>query len=237
MEQNQIIDVLIIEDDLKVAEINKRFVEKVDGFRVVGIASSKHETDTLLEVLEPQLVILDIYLPDMNGIEFLPQLKTEYPQIDVIMISAEKDANMIIDSLRYGVFDYLTKPLIFQRFKDMLTRYQQFRLNVTTWSNEQKKLDQDSIDQLFNVVPHAEPESIPYAKGIDQITYQKILEFIQDQGEATTELIVEALGVSRSTARRYLAALVDRGDAISDVSYGVVGRPEKLYKPIEPNKK
>ncbi|MDQ0206823.1 DUF977 family protein [Alkalicoccobacillus murimartini] len=227
----KLIDVLIVEDDVRVAEINRRFVEKVDGFRVIGIATSREETDTLLEMLEPQLVILDIYLPDMNGVEFLPELKATYSHIDVIMISAEKDVGMIVEALRYGVFDYLTKPLIFQRFKDMLSRYKKFRSDITNWSTNKKELNQEAIDRLFNVPAQVDTQSEPYAKGIDQITYQKILEFIQDRGEATTELVVEALGVSRSTARRYLAALVDRGDAQSDVSYGVVGRPEKIYKP------
>ncbi|TSB48404.1 DUF977 family protein [Alkalicoccobacillus porphyridii] len=225
------IDVLIIEDDVKVAEINKRFVEKVDEFNVVGIAQSKDEAETLLELLQPQLVILDIYLPDMHGVEFLPELKLAYPTVDVIMITAEKDASMIVESLRFGVFDYLTKPLIFQRFKDMLIRYKQFRKDITTLTNEQKTLDQGDIDQLFNIGTEHQAEHVPYVKGIDPITYEKILELICQKGEATTELVVEAIGVSRSTARRYLAALVDRGDAHSDVTYGVVGRPEKIYKP------
>lgn len=231
MEQSHEIDVLIIEDDLKVAEINKRFVEKVGDFNVVGVATSKEEIDTLLDVYKPQLVILDIYLPDVNGVEFLPTLKVEYPEVDVIMISAEQDVQMIVETLRYGVFDYLTKPVMFKRFKEMLTRYKQFRSTITHWTNEQKKLDQKNIDQLFLGNEQGEPSQAPFAKGIDHITYHKILAFIQARGEATTELVVEAFGVSRSTARRYLASLVERGDAKSDVTYGVVGRPEKLYKP------
>lgn len=231
MEHTQEIDVLIIEDDLKVAEINKRFVEKVGDFRVVGVATSKEEIETLLEVYEPQLVILDIYLPDVNGVELLPTLKVEYPEVDVIMISAEQDVQMIVETLRYGVFDYLTKPVMFKRFKEMLTRYKQFRSTVTHWASEQKKLDQKNIDQLFLGSEQEDHTQVPFAKGIDQITYHKILTFIQSRGEATTELVVDAFGVSRSTARRYLASLVERGDAKSDVTYGVVGRPEKLYKP------
>lgn len=231
MELTQEIDVLIIEDDPKVAEINKRFIEKVEDFRVVGVAASKEEVETVLDVYEPQLVILDIYLPDLNGVDFLPILKAKYPNTDVIMISAEQDVQTIVETLRYGVFDYLTKPVMFKRFKDMLTRYKQFRTTVTHWTNEQKKLDQQNIDQLFLTGEQSEQPYTPFAKGIDEMTYHKILAFIQSRGEATTERVVEAFGVSRSTARRYLAALVERGDAKSDVTYGVVGRPEKLYKP------
>jgi|GEM_PF-6765618 len=61
------IEVLIVEDDPRIAEINRRFTEKVEGFVVVGMAKTGEEAEDWLEVMEPHLLLLDIYLPDMRG--------------------------------------------------------------------------------------------------------------------------------------------------------------------------
>ncbi|KHF26952.1 Transcriptional regulatory protein DcuR [Anoxybacillus sp. BCO1] len=55
------IRVLIVEDDKRIAEINRRFVERVPGYEVIGIATNEQEGKELITVLQPELILLDIY--------------------------------------------------------------------------------------------------------------------------------------------------------------------------------
>ena len=69
-------DVLVVDDDFMVAEIHRRFVEQVDGFRAVGVARTGAEALSAARELQPQLILLDVYLPDMTGLEVLQQLRS-----------------------------------------------------------------------------------------------------------------------------------------------------------------
>lgn len=72
---NKNIRIIIVEDDIGIAEIHRRNLEKIESLEVIGIAASKDEAMTLLDVLTPDLVLLDIYLPDGNGLEILRELR------------------------------------------------------------------------------------------------------------------------------------------------------------------
>ena len=85
------IEVLIVEDDLRIAEIQKRFIEQIEGFQTVGIAASYVEAKTLIDILKPDLLLLDVYFPDMNGLDLLKETKQQTKQMDVIMITATKE--------------------------------------------------------------------------------------------------------------------------------------------------
>ena len=63
------VQVLIVEDDKRVADIQRLFTEKVPGFTVIGISHALQEAEEMLTVLKPDLVLLDIYFPEGNGIE------------------------------------------------------------------------------------------------------------------------------------------------------------------------
>ena len=224
------IRVLIIEDDLRIAEVNRRFVEKVSGFEVVGIAADRGEAVDQLELLQPELVLLDVYFPDMNGLEFLSYIKEQHPDSDVIMLTAAKEVDAVVDAIRYGVFDFITKPLIISRLQQTLRSYQEFRKKIRTLKKEGAAINQQEIDHLINGSGmKASKESKP-VKGIDRITLEKITTYLMQTEEATTDQVSKETGISRSTARRYLEYLVAMGEASADLSYGVVGRPERVYR-------
>jgi two-component system CitB family response regulator len=226
------IRVLIIEDDLRIAEVNRRFVEKVDGFEVVGIAANSQEAKDQLELLQPDLVLLDIYFPDMNGLDLLSVIKEEYSESDVIMLTAAKEVDTVVEAIRYGVFDFITKPLIFSRLQQTLLNYLGFRQKVRLLKQEKESINQEEIDELMRGSGVKGTKEIRVVKGIDQITLEKIATYLQQTQEATTEQVSKETGTSRSTARRYLEYMVAKGEAIADLSYGVVGRPERVYKSV-----
>src|ERR1700755_899301 len=94
-------DVLVVDDDFMVAEIHRRFVEQVDGFRAVGVARTGAEALSPPRDLQPQLIILDVYLPDMTGLEVLQRLRSDGDRVGVIMIPAARGLDTVNGAL-YG---------------------------------------------------------------------------------------------------------------------------------------
>ncbi|OPH60721.1 two-component system response regulator [Paenibacillus ferrarius] len=230
--RNPSVEVLIVEDDVKIAEINRRFVEKVDGFRVVGIATDALQAKEQLEILTPHLVLLDVYLPGASGLEMLSFIRQHYRETDVIMITAAKEIDAIREAIRSGAFDYIMKPLVFNRLQETLLRYLNFHRELLRMK-ESGMINQSDVDRLWLGAPKKDSGSdtsfLP--KGIDKLTLVKIVHAISAaENGLTADQIAKEIGVSRSTGRRYLEHLVSSGDLYADLSYGVVGRPERVYR-------
>jgi two-component system CitB family response regulator len=221
--------VLIVEDERKIAEINRRFVQRVDGFEVVGIATDAEQAIDLLEVLDIDLVLLDIFLPNGSGLELLKTIQMSYPDTDVIMITAAKEIEAVRESVKGGSFDYLLKPLVFERLQETLKKFRIFRLRLNQMQKERRQISQEEIDQLIKGEEKRDGLYLP--TGIDKLTLEKICSVITEERDGlTAEQVSKAIGASRSTARRYLEYLVSEGRLKADLSYGTVGRPERVYR-------
>ncbi|WP_066308126.1 response regulator [Bacillus sp. FJAT-29814] len=225
------IEVLIIEDDLRIAEIQKRFLEQIEGFQTVGIAASYHEAKNFIELLQPDLLLLDMYFPDMNGLDLLKEAKQQPKQMDVIMITAAKEIQSVQEAISIGVFDYIIKPVVFERFKKSLQRYQEFHSRLVELEKENMYVTQQQVDKLLRKEIEGGGSNKPYLpKGIDPLTLDKVIEVLEKvRPGLTAELVAKELGVSRTTARRYLEHLVSEEKIDADLSYGTVGRPERVY--------
>ncbi|MGG1574696.1 response regulator [Fictibacillus sp. NRS-1165] len=214
-------------------EINRRFVEKVPGFAVAGIATTKTDAQEQIECLKPDLILLDIYFPDMSGLELLKWIRGAVPGIDVIMVTAAKEIHVLKQAMHGGIFDYIIKPVMFDRFKETLLKYKDYRDNVRKLSNANEWMDQDQIDMLMGKEFKKKPETF-LPKGIDHLTLKKVLYAIQQHKTGlTAEEVGKEIGASRTTARRYLEYLVSAFEIDADLSYGSVGRPERIYRYIK----
>ncbi|WPZ16952.1 response regulator [Geobacillus subterraneus] len=224
------IRVLIIEDDRRIAEINRRFVEKVNGYEVVGIATNAEEARELTEVLQPDVLLLDVYFPDMNGLSFLKWVRERFSNIDIIMITAAREVDALKQALHGGVFDYIIKPIMFDRFAETLSRYKEYHGKMQQWMKEKEWIDQEDVDKLIGrEAPVRDQPMLP--KGIQPLTLEKVLIVVkQCQDGVTAEEVGRQIGTSRTTARRYLEYLVSIGQVTADIAYGSVGRPERIYK-------
>jgi two-component system, CitB family, response regulator len=225
--------VLIVEDDPRIAEINRRFVEKVPGFKVVGIATSLGQAKEQLDVLQPDLVLLDIHFPEESGLDLLREVQETNAETDFIAVTAAKEVHTVREAMRGGVFDFLVKPVVFERFQKTLLDYRKWREHVERLKAERPTIEQEEIDRLLRggTQPAAKESALP--KGIDKLTLEKVTAVIsRATGDLTTEEVGREIGASRSTARRYLEYLVAQGDVQADLSYGV-GRPERVYRAVD----
>lgn len=228
---NRDIEVLIVEDDLRIAEIQKRFIEQIEGFQTVGIAAGYIEAKTLIDILRPDLLLLDVYFPDMNGLELLKEIKLQSKQTDVIMITATKEIEKVQEAISIGVFDYIIKPLVFERFKQSLLRYQEFYEKLGQLGEGNSVVTQQQVDKLLRKeINDLTSEKSYLPKGIDRLTLEKVMEVIgKVEVGLTAESVAKEIGVSRTTARRYLEHLVSIEKIEADLTYGTVGRPERVY--------
>lgn len=219
--------ILIIEDDAAIAELHHRYLTQLAGFDVVGIATSQADARLQVEVLNPDLVLLDVYLPDGTGLELLQWIRGRNVHCDVILITAAREVDTLQQAMRGGVVDYLLKPVMFQRLEAALKKYQIRQIELKQLAD----FDQQKVDKMFT--PHT-TESIPQRlpKGIDAVTLDKIRVLFQTVGMLTADEAGEKIGASRTTARRYLEYLISAGELEADLSYGTVGRPERTYRKI-----
>jgi len=224
------LNILIVEDDVKIAEIQRIFVEKIDGYTVTGIAHSITEAEEMVFILEPDLVLLDIFLPDGNGIEFLWKIRSSLKRTDVVLITAAKEVEFFEEAMRGGVFDYILKPLVFSRFQSTLDEFKKHRSKLANIST----ISQVEIDRLLHQTGTIVSGDEDMPKGIDPITLKKVSKMLtsDDSEGISAEKAGTLIGVSRTTSRRYLEYLVAKGTAIADLCYGTQGRPERVYRKI-----
>ncbi|WDP86415.1 MAG: response regulator [Desulfobacter sp.] len=213
--------------------MHRFFVDKVSGFEVVGIAQNLEQTRELVVLLAPDLILLDLYMPDGNGMEVLLELRGQGRAVDVILITAARHVKDVDQALRAGAFDYLVKPVVFLRFEQALVRFLSYRQLL----NQGDVLAQKDIDELNRpglAKTDAGPDSMP--KGIDALTLKKVNQVFDTVGDDgfSAEEVGEGIGASRSTARRYLEYMITTGQLRADVIYGSVGRPERRYFPRAP---
>lgn len=226
------IKVLIIEDDPMVAKVNRNFVSSVPGFKVGGIAKNAREGIEKTVSLKPDLALIDVYLPDQDGLTLLQELRRLAVPTDAILVTAAQDVETIEGAFRYGAVDYILKPFKFHRLKVALESYASMRSKLNTL----KPLSQDEIDQLK---AGRTPSNIEYGKvgempkGLNELTMKQVLLYmIKSQISLSAEEVAEGLGLARVTARRYLEYLDEIGRVTVDFQYGSVGRPIKKYKII-----
>ncbi|RDY71625.1 response regulator [Halobacillus trueperi] len=219
--------VMISEDDFRVAELHAQFLRVVDGVEVVGKALNAEETLEMLEEQHPDLLLLDVYMPDQLGVDLLHDIRSIAPHTDVIMITAAKEKEIVEKALKYGVFDYIIKPITMERFQETIENYQERKKRMA----QIETFDQEAVDQLIKSSNEAAATTISVPKGIDPLTLEKVERMLSDAREngLTAEQASGQMGASKTTARRYLEYLISIGKGKAEMNYGKVGRPQRKY--------
>jgi len=217
---------MIVEDDPMVMEVNKQYIEDVGGFVVVGTAETGCKAVEIISEITPNLVLLDIYLPDKNGLETLIEIRQLNIPTDVIAVTAARDADTIQQVFRLGAVDYIIKPFKFERIKSALENYRQLFNRLT----KKEALNQDDIDQITSAAKqNFSSEELP--KGLTEVTMKQVmLLLMKSRVSLSAEEVAEGIGLARVTARRYLDYLEKIGRVKLEAQYGSVGRPVNRYR-------
>ncbi|MGG5257824.1 response regulator [Phycicoccus avicenniae] len=219
------IRVLVVDDDFMVARIHVGFVERVDGFEVVGTAHTGAEALEAVEELRPDLLLLDLYLPDRFGLDLLAEVRTGPSPCDAIVITAARESDAVRAAVRLGVADYVLKPFGFPDLEERLRRYASQRAVL----DRTEVAGQDDVDRVFRRSSSGGAVVLP--KGLSPETARLVEEALSSAPDAVSATeVAESVGISRVSARRYLEHFAGVGRADVRLRYGSTGRPERLYR-------
>lgn len=218
-------NVLIVEDDPMVAMINEQYVNRHKDFKVVGKCKDGELALSYIQENPVDLIILDVFMPRMNGFETLRELRKEHKSVDVIMVTAANDRESLEEALHLGIVDYLVKPFTFDRFKIALDKF----ISQKKLLQDFNTLNQSNIDFIIDKTKKTSQEVFP--KGIQDKTLQAILSCLKNNRskEITSDFISEQTGLTAVTVRRYMSYLEENGTVIGELNYETGGRPCMYY--------
>jgi response regulator of citrate/malate metabolism len=218
---------LIVEDDFAVAHVTRGFVERHPHYDVVGVAPTGGDALRAVDELRPDVMLLDVYHPDMSGIDVLRRLRAAGAHVEVIAVTAARDLETVRRARAHGVHHYVVKPFPMQTLHERLDDVRRVLARDAEF-HDTGELDQVAVDALMR------RDAIALAgqrKGVSQATLQRVAQAMEDQERPmSASELAEVLGMSRVSARRYLERLVESGLAASTPTYGGVGRPELRYR-------
>ena len=219
--------VVIVDDDFAVAQVNRAFVDARPGFTVVAEAHTGTEALAAIELHRPQLVLLDVYLPDLGGIDVLRRLRAADDDVEVIAVTAARDLDTVRRARQLGVRHYLVKPFSGTALGERLDEVR--RGIVADSAMPGGALDQRAVDQMIGGGASTRRAVLP--KGLSSVSLERVaVQLASCEADASAAEIAESLGMSRVSARRYLEHLVARGVAEVSPRYGSAGRPEHRYR-------
>lgn len=227
------VDVVVVDDDFLVVKVHTRFVEQVPGFRVVATAATGQQAIDVVREHAPHLVLLDVHLPDMTGIEVLRHLRADGNEVGVLVVTAAREVDQVRAARTGGAVGYLVKPF---GQADLAARLEDFRDELQRLAAaDPQTAEQGDIDAIFGGLrgstegSRAATGALP--KGLSADTGELVIAAVLGVGDVSALECAEAVGLSRVTARRYLEHYVAAGVLDGRQQYGRVGRPERRYRP------
>jgi response regulator of citrate/malate metabolism len=214
-----------VEDDPMLAAAHGEFTSRVPGFQVAGIARRGAEALRLLALRPVDLLLLDVNLPDVNGIEVCRTLRARGNQVDVIAVTSARDLATVRAAVSLGVTQYLLKPFSFASFQEKLQAYAEFRRRA---AQAPELLGQHDVDRALAALHRTSGHTLP--KGLAEPTLAAIVSLLRSSGDLSAAQAAAATGVSVQTARRYLEYLSTQRLATHAPRYGGAGRPEQVYR-------
>ena len=218
--------VLIVEDDPMVAMINEQYIKRNKNFEIVGKCNNGLSALDFIENNTVDLLILDVFMPKMDGFETLRQIRNKQITVEAIMVTAANDRDSLEEALHLGIVDYLVKPFTFDRFQMALEKY----IAQNNALKDIETLNQKSIDHIIDNSRKKSDDLFP--KGIQERTLILIMEYLNsNKGKwFTGDDVAAKVGLTSVTVRRYMNYLAESGRVVSEINYETGGRPCILYK-------
>ncbi|MDO8391770.1 MAG: response regulator [Actinomycetota bacterium] len=215
-----------MDDDFMVASIHRQYIARLAGFEVVAEAYTAASALQWVASDRPDLVLLDIYLPDQSGLAVMRHLAAlPHPAPDVIAVTAARDVDTLQAAIRLGALQYIVKPFTMTLLHDKLKGYLAWR----GVPRQERVPDQHAVDRLVGTL-RAGTSARTLPKGMAEETLAVVEQTVVQSGTAmTSEEVAAAAGLSRVTARRYLDFLRNAQRVQMRSRYGSSGRPQHLY--------
>jgi|Deesub1362A_J573_1020465.scaffolds.fasta_scaffold00044_16 two-component system response regulator DctR len=224
---NKNITTVILDSDPAMLQLHREIVEEISGYAVTLCAVSAASVLETLSVEGRNLLLLDLILPDTDGISFIIEIRRRELPVDIVAITSLKATSVVEKAFRLGVFDYIIKPYQVPRLKFAVEAYFARRQTLV----RRTEVDQAWIDGFYTVRRPSIISAERLPKGFHRLTMTQVISFLAEKpGSVSAEEVARGIGFSRATARRYLEYLVRAGVVASELQYGSVGRPTTRYR-------
>ena len=222
------IRILVVEDDPMVGKFHEHYIKQLKDFELIDTARTSEQALKFLEKQSYDLVLLDIFMPGIDGLQLLKEIRNKNFNVDVIVISAANEKEQIQTAMRFGAVDYIIKPFEFERFNLALNNYKLRRTNLENLT----QVKQEDLDKNLTIKETPSDTSVP--KGLDKNTLKLIWEIILKQENMfTTDEIASSAGISRVSIRKYLEFFKSLNVLSLELHRGSVGRPIYKYKCLD----
>lgn len=220
------ISTLVVDDDFRVAAVHAEYVRRVPGFRVIASAHTATAAWHAVQGSPPDLMLLDLYLPDVHGLALMRRIQAvDGHRPDIIVITAARDIRSVRTAMQLGAVHDLVKPFGFNKLAERLVAYRDMRSRLGALDQE---ADQDDVDSLYSML-RAAPAA---GKGFSPSTMSLVRDAVRAAApDVSAAELAATLGISRPTAQRYLSQLAQQGTVEMILRYGTTGRPEHRYRP------
>jgi response regulator of citrate/malate metabolism len=227
-------NVIIIEDDPVIISLNTSFLNACKDFRLTGCFRSCDSAIKHLIKNPTDLILLDIHLPGMNGLEFMEYIRQNKINTQVIILTMDNDASFFRTLNSYGILDYLIKPYTRERFESALNSFTA-RARILHSADYLSQEVLDSLQYKNHVAASLAPTAfrgVILQKGIQQDTCKRFLSYLEANADnsLTIDEIVKGMSLSRVTIRRYMSYLTEAGYVTMAINYSTGGRPSMIYK-------
>ena len=222
------IRILVVEDDPMVGKFHEHYIKQLKDFELIDTARTSEQALKFLEKQSYDLVLLDIFMPGIDGLQLLKEIRNKNFNVDVIVISAANEKEQIQTAMRFGAVDYIIKPFEFERFNLALNNYKLRRTNLENLT----QVKQEDLDKNLTIKETPSDTSVP--KGLNKNTLKLIWEIILKQENMfTTDEIASSAGISRVSIRKYLEFFKSLNVLSLELHRGSVGRPIYKYKCLD----
>ncbi|MEY2453957.1 MAG: hypothetical protein QOD92_3531 [Acidimicrobiaceae bacterium] len=192
---------LLLADDHRMLREGLRRSMIEEGFDVVGEASDGLEAVKLSEELSPDVILMDVTMPEMDGVEAARRVHAAQPEVRVVMLTMHADADVVASAIRAGASGYLVKDCSTEEIAGAVRMAASGDTALSpqlasSMLNELRKLERPSDDEAEHIITHREEE---------------VLQHIAD-GCSTPEVAAK-LFISQKTVKNHLASIYQKLDA------------------------
>jgi DNA-binding NarL/FixJ family response regulator len=196
MPRKMAITVCIVEDDAGIRESIVDYLSRVDGFACVGAFESGEEALKMIPVLNPSVVLMDINLPGMSGVQCVKELKNQMPKLQCVMVTVYENSDRIFEALSAGACGYLLKSTPAEKLVEAIQ-------DVQNGGSPMSSSIARKVVQAF----HPSPQATPL---IEQLSprEQQVLNLLAE-GFAYKQIAAE-MNLSMGTIRTYIRSMYEK---------------------------